>query len=101
MGRVLCREELQPLSAVPSGPPPPPPPAPTPVRNVPEEPLSGQARPRDGRCPAGYEVINGGCWLRAQKKPPCPVRTYRHLDGCFTPLELDGEPFRNTQQPWR
>lgn len=51
---------------------------------VPAAPLQGQVK--GPKCPPGYVVISGGCWVRSEHKPPCPETFWRSGDGCYLPL---------------
>jgi hypothetical protein len=51
------------------------------ARPVPRTPLPGQAR---SPCPGeSAEVVNGGCWVRVARKPPCPNELAEYNGGCY------------------
>lgn len=68
--------------------------------SVPSKPLDGQTL-ASGGCPRGYSAINGGCWLLAAARPPCPVGAWEHDGGCYVPLMQSGRrpTIPNAQEP--
>lgn len=56
-------------------------------------PIPGQVRPVQGRCPAGYEALEGACWGELETRPPCPVGAYTARQRCWLPLmDREREP---------
>lgn len=81
-------------------------PKPTTTAPIPLEPLPEQVRARDGACPEGYRAIHGGCWLLADRRPPCPFHAYEHEGRCWSALYLSKrlpsveEPRKPHGGPW-
>jgi hypothetical protein len=52
-----------------------------PAANMPPTPLPGQRRPP---CSETQVAINGACWWKADRAPPCK-ELYRHGEACYIP----------------
>ncbi len=56
-------------------------------RTIPAQPLEGQKT--RGCEEEDSETINGGCWVRLERRPPCGARHFEHRGGCYMPVAED------------
>jgi hypothetical protein len=54
---------------------------------LPPKPFKHQQR---GPCAGSKVMINGGCWLEAAQKPPCPADLYEWRGACYWPIDERG-----------
>lgn len=95
---LFCREvkQAEPPAAV-----PPPVPTSTPTAGgPPPEPVPGQVRARDGRCPGGTVDLGGACWIRMDIRPPCPEVAVAYEGHCYAPYFAPAR-FPSVQDPRR